>query len=230
LELSSEHGVGRTPLREALRLLEADGYVRSEANRGISVTPVNVAHAEDLYALRLLIEPPLLSALAPAFSASELKAMRKHVASMERADRDVKGFQENHLELHLVVLERYGAATRDIVLDLYRRVQRIQRLYMSRPRVAQEVVDIDRRIVDALSERDGDRAKRLMQLHLIDWAVGLILDVEPDHRFDLLVSAASGVGITIDTDANGRMHSPVHIRWRGEQMTDLPHTSNVIPG
>lgn len=229
LELSEEHKVGRTPLREALRLLEADGLVRSEANRGISVTPVSLAHAEDLYALRLLVEPPLLKAKARSFSEAELDEMRRHITAMEDAERDVKRFQGCHLDLHLVALEHYGTTTRDTVLDLYRRIQRIQRVYMARPSVPVDVVDIDRRIIDALGDGDGDRAKQLMELHLLDWAIGLIIDVEPDHEFGILLAAAEGIGITIDIAPGTPAKPPVTVRWDHPATDDLPQTANVSP-
>jgi DNA-binding GntR family transcriptional regulator len=227
-ELSDEHHVGRTPLREALRLLQADGYLVAEANRGVRVAPVDVSHAEELYALRLLIEPPLLWALTPSFSTEDLAKMRKAVDAME-SDSRVKAFQESHLELHLIALERYGEATRDIVLDLYRQTQRLQRLYMSRPRVTQEVVDIDRHIVAAVEERDGEQAKRLMQLHLLDWAVGLILDVDPDCRFDVLATAAIGVGLRLVIAPGEPVRAPLEVKWPRGGSARLPATSNIVP-
>src|SRR5579871_4795611 len=59
-ELSEALGIGRTPLREALRMLEADGYLVSVANRGVTVSAVGLGSTEELYAVRLLVEPPLI--------------------------------------------------------------------------------------------------------------------------------------------------------------------------
>lgn len=225
-EISAELGVGRTPLREALRMLEAEGYVESEANRGISVTQVDVHTAEDLYALRLLIEPPLLCALTPSFEERELDEMDRLLEEMRSSPR-LRDFQHSHLGLHVVALERYGSTTRDLILDLFRRVQRLQRVYMSRPRVLSDVVDIDQRIVDALRRRDGVMVKHLMEFHLLDWAVGLITDVEPDHRFEVLLRAARGIGIEVAIGDGAVLTVPVDVRWSSDPgLPDLT-TSNL---
>ena len=229
LELAEELGVGRTPLREALRLLEANGFVVSNANRGVVVTPVHVSSAEDLYALRLLVEPPLLAALADQFDDAELDDMDRHIQQMAAEDVGTRGFQLAHFELHDIALARYGETARAMVQDLYRQVQRVQRRYMSRPRVAADVVGIDRAIVAAFRAHDGERVKRLMQLHLIDWAVGLILDVDPDHQFRLLLVAARGLGIDIAAHDDGRLSAPVAVTWHVPFDVDLPATSVLTP-
>ena len=65
-ELSQQVGVGRTPLREALRLLEADGFVVSTANRGVAVAPAELGSAEELYAVfRELVWPAYKESGAP---------------------------------------------------------------------------------------------------------------------------------------------------------------------
>lgn len=55
--LAAELGVSKIPLREALARLEQDGLLLSQANRGFFVRPLNVDEVEEVYALRLKIEP-----------------------------------------------------------------------------------------------------------------------------------------------------------------------------
>lgn len=56
VELAGELGISRTPLREALRMLQEEGLVESEPNRRARVTDFNAAEMDALYATRLLIE------------------------------------------------------------------------------------------------------------------------------------------------------------------------------
>ena len=55
--LAAELGISKIPLREAVARLEQDGLVISHANRGYFVQPMSAAQAEEIYALRLAIEP-----------------------------------------------------------------------------------------------------------------------------------------------------------------------------
>jgi DNA-binding GntR family transcriptional regulator len=56
LVLARELGVGRTPLREALRMLQSEGLVISEPNRRVRIAELSIADAEELYVMRILLE------------------------------------------------------------------------------------------------------------------------------------------------------------------------------
>ncbi|KQT34877.1 GntR family transcriptional regulator [Sphingomonas sp. Leaf412] len=62
--LAAELGVSKIPLREALTRLEQEGLVRSEANRGYFVRDLSAAEAEEVYALRLKLEPEMVGLAA----------------------------------------------------------------------------------------------------------------------------------------------------------------------
>jgi len=55
-QLAAELGLSRTPVREALRKLEAEGLVVSERNRGAMVRPLSSTEVVDLYGLRIKLE------------------------------------------------------------------------------------------------------------------------------------------------------------------------------
>jgi DNA-binding GntR family transcriptional regulator len=55
--LATELGVSKIPLREALARLEQEGLLTSHANRGYAVRPMSAVEADDIFALRLSIEP-----------------------------------------------------------------------------------------------------------------------------------------------------------------------------
>ncbi|MBB3348905.1 GntR family transcriptional regulator [Sphingomonas sp. BK069] len=64
--LASELGVSKIPLREALARLEQEGLLTSQANRGYSVQPMSAAQADEIFALRLSIEPAASASAAMA--------------------------------------------------------------------------------------------------------------------------------------------------------------------
>ena len=75
--LAAELGLSRTPVREALRILEAEGLVVSERNRGATVRPLSPTEVVDLYGLRIRLES----------YAAELAAERDHRPGARRARR-----------------------------------------------------------------------------------------------------------------------------------------------
>ncbi len=60
--LAAELGISKIPLREALTRLEQEGLVRSQANRGYFVRPLEASEAEEVYALRISLEPDTVAA------------------------------------------------------------------------------------------------------------------------------------------------------------------------
>lgn len=227
-DLAEKLKVGRTPLREAVRMLEAEGLLYSSANRGVSVSPLELGNSEELYAIRLLLEPRLAAALVDEYTEEELDRMRQLLEEAAAVEDRFKDFQEKHRAFHDVQLAHYSPTARAMVHHLHQRVHWHQRIYMSRPRVPADFLDVDWKLVDAISRRDEAAVRAISELHLLDAAIGLVLDVEPDHRFGPLVTAARGAEIELDVDPDGSIKRPVAIRWLRET-PNLPAitTTNV---
>ena len=75
-EIARLLGVSITPVREALRLLEAQGYVAVKAHRGAVVAPFMVEGAEELYELRQVLESRLTREAAQRMTSSDLNALK----------------------------------------------------------------------------------------------------------------------------------------------------------
>jgi DNA-binding GntR family transcriptional regulator len=69
--LATELGVSKIPLREALARLEQEGLLTSHANRGYSVQPMSAVEADDIFALRLSIEPNAAAYASTVATASD---------------------------------------------------------------------------------------------------------------------------------------------------------------
>jgi DNA-binding GntR family transcriptional regulator len=211
-ELSRLLEVGRMPIREALHRLEADGLAVSTPNRGFRVAPATVEYAEELYAARILLEPALMAGLAGVLTPAEVDRMRGQLKAMERAKERVPDFQVAHRDFHLIAAADYASPfIADLVVRVHRHLFRHQQLYMSRPRVPDDLLAFDRELLNALESGDGRRAKRVYELHLLDMAVGMVLDVEPDHEFGVLLAVARANGLGIEATKEGRLERPVRV-------------------
>ena len=86
--LAAELGVSKIPIREALARLEQEGLLFSQANRGYFVEPMSAAQVDEIYALRLLVEP---RAAADAAALADDAERAAAIAAFERLDRAAGG-------------------------------------------------------------------------------------------------------------------------------------------
>lgn len=221
-DIAEDLDVSRTPLREALRRLEADGFLVSEANRGMQVAPIANADTEQHYAVRLLVEPPIMAALVEQITDADLAAMREIADTMRATTNRTREFQEAHRQFHDVALVRYPPAIADMTRSLHTMIYRHQRAYFSRPTAPEEILHVDDLFLQAIADRRPDAVRQLLEFHLLDAAIGLVLDFDPDHRFDALLLALDGLGIAIDHDEKGCIERPTRMHWLRKDATRMP--------
>jgi DNA-binding GntR family transcriptional regulator len=83
--LAAELGVSKIPLREALARLEQDGLLLSQANRGFFVRPLNADEVEEVYALRLKLEPDAVAEAAKVATEADKCAARLALDALDIA-------------------------------------------------------------------------------------------------------------------------------------------------
>lgn len=227
-QLATELEVSRTPLREALQRLEADSLVVAHANRGMHVAPVVNSETEQSYALRLLLEPPTIGAIIDTLADSDIDKMQTHLTAMREHRGHSRRFQEAHQLFHDVALARYPSTFADLTRSLHTMIHRHQSFYLSHARTPGDFIESDQFFLDAIRAHNAPSAQRIMEFHLIDAALGLVLDADPDHRFDSLLLAMRGRQIVIEHD-DGHIQRPAPIYWIDSDPV-LPDftTSNLI--
>jgi DNA-binding GntR family transcriptional regulator len=229
-QMAEELQVSRTPLREALQRLATEGLVVSLVNRGMIVAPAPLSDVEGSYSLRLLVEPAMVSAIVSTVTDSDIDQMATALSEMEQPAVSTRDFQEAHWRYHQVLLDRYPEPSSDLIRNLHTRIKRHQRLYFSRPPAVADFTWLDRIFLDAVTRRDGMLARHVLEFHLLDATLGLLLEVEPDHQFDALPVTLRGIQVEIDgLDAPGRLKRPAQIRWIPSAPPGLPDlkTSNL---
>ncbi len=228
-QLAAEFKVSRTPLREAFQRLEADGLLVSTANRGVHVAPIVNSETEQSYALRILLEPPTVAAVLESLSDADIDQMQTALRDMRDHRDHSRRFQEAHLAFHDVIRVRYPKSFADLTQNLYTMIYRHQSVYLSHHRAPEDFIELDQDLLDAITERRTGSARRVLEFHLIDAALGLVLDADPDHEFDSLLVALKGRDIVLEHDDAGRVPRPARIYWLDHDEV-LPErtTSNLI--
>src|SRR4029077_11968621 len=91
IKLAESLGVSRTPLREALRMMQRDGLIDSEPHRRVRVTALSIPDLEELDAARIVIESLALRITLPRATESDIDELEAVLAAMGKAaaNRDV---------------------------------------------------------------------------------------------------------------------------------------------
>ncbi len=170
-DLADELGVSRTPVREALRRLAAEGLVEMRTNRGARVADVNRDDMHAAYEARLVIEPGAARLAAQGSATRPLARMRTAVAAQRRAIPNVRRSFEANREFHLALVEASG---NPFLLQLAERlwVTRIGEAIYERQSETPERMGLDadehEEILAAVQSGNGRRAETLTRRHLAD--------------------------------------------------------------
>ena len=167
-KLARELGVSQTPIREALSMLEAIGLVARRLYSGYWCAPQLLrSQIDDLFAVRLLLEPYAARAAAARMSEADMIALARHVETMEPATYALNydDYADRDAELHDIIARGSGNA---IIHDALGRLH--SHLHIFRLKSSSEVTTEASRehdaIVKALMRRDGDAAEAAMATHL----------------------------------------------------------------
>jgi DNA-binding GntR family transcriptional regulator len=170
-DLAEELGVSRTPVREALRRLAAEGLVEMRTNRGARVADVDQGGMRGAYDARLVVEPGAARLAAQRRPAEPLARMRAAVQAQRGAVRSVQRSFEANRQFHLALV---AASENDFLIQLADRlwVARIGATIYERQVETQERMLLDVRehelILEAIEDGDGRKAESLTRRHLTD--------------------------------------------------------------
>jgi DNA-binding GntR family transcriptional regulator len=164
--LAAEYGISRTPLREALKVLAAEGLVTMKLRRGAYVTEVSERDLAEVYHLLALLESDAAMVVAQSASAAqiaELLALHQHLES-QIADRDA--FFAANERFHMKLLEIADNRWRNQLVADLRKVMKLNRHHslFKQGRLEASLKE-HRQIMAALKARNAERARLLMQQH-----------------------------------------------------------------
>jgi len=173
--IAAELGLSRTPVREALRILEAEGLVVSERNRGAIVRPLSPTEVVDLYGLRIRLESYAAELAAERIDDGELAELDAAAErfgavrlTIDTADLDgVRRLNEANRHLHDRILAAARHARLTAMLTRTVDIPLVFQAFSTFGPAEVERSDLFHHlIVDAIHRHDGRRAARLMAEHI----------------------------------------------------------------
>ena len=165
-QLAEQLGISRTPVREALLVLEREGRVEFERNRGVRILETTAADVAEVFELRLLLEVPA-TAKACGIVDTEALAGRARRDGRGGPRRRRAGFMDHDERFHeLILLAAGNRRLAAIVAGLRDTVRGRGASTVGRSRSLDEIQAEHGAILDALRAGDADRAGAAMRYHL----------------------------------------------------------------
>jgi DNA-binding GntR family transcriptional regulator len=167
-EVAERSGASRLPVREALRMLEAEGLTEHQPNKGARVPRLDMHEVRVIYQMRERLEPLALSESIPALTESDLRRLEEVQQRIE-ANTDVDAFLALDRQFHL--LSYTGCAIDQLtatVTRLWNSTQHYRRAFVSLIGPGRMwVVNAEHRLLlDALERRDQVDAERYLSGHI----------------------------------------------------------------
>lgn len=165
-QLAKRYDVSRAVVRPAIKRLYQQQLIQTISRQRYVVSPVTLKEANDLFELRLLIEPPAARKAAGRLRPSQIERLEQlSRVQYQVGDREsAEAFLEANVELHVLVARASGNdMLTEMVGTLLEREQRLNHLsHMLRDR-NNDATNEHRDLLDALAIGDGERAEQVMK-------------------------------------------------------------------
>ncbi len=194
VKLCEQLGVSRTPLREALRVLSADGLVHIRPNRGACVAKISIEELQHTFEVMSILEGSCARLAAERLTDADLARLEEFHEQLEDQynKKDPHGYVKHNQYYHEFIQEKTGNPVLGrMVARLRGRVlqHRFRQIY--RPGRLDASMEEHRGMMEAFRARDGERAEKLMQMHL-------------EKQCNALVTYYAELGSSISLDRSNR--------------------------
>lgn len=170
LKIAEAYGISRTPLREALKVLAAEGLVTMKVRRGAYVTEVSERDLSDVYHMLSLLESDAAGVVATTADAAQIESLQALHTELEAAARPEQQDRERFFEInerfHQRLLEIADNRWRDQMVADLRKVMKLNRhnSLLKSGRLEESLAE-HRALMAAITAKDAALAVRRMQEH-----------------------------------------------------------------
>jgi DNA-binding GntR family transcriptional regulator len=183
-QLAAELGISTTPLREALRRLESEGFVLMPAHRDVIVKPLDSSELKTLYEVRRELDAFAAAVAAANYDEEDAERMRAACADLRaESDDPISLNRAFHRSVYLASHNNVLIEVLDTLWDRSDRYRRFTEGFASAPTVIEE----HEAMLETILRRDVEGARELMNTH-IGKATELITDALL-HRDDVPADA-----------------------------------------
>lgn len=169
IQLAEELGVSRTPIREALRKLELEGFIVMVPRKGAYVADISFKDIADVFEIRAALEALAAGLAAERITDEELEEMERLV--VEKAEAIANQNMERLVQVDTMFHEAIYKASRNerltsIISNLREQIQRYRTTSLAYPGRMQRSLEEHRGIVEAIQSRDPQIAQQVAREHI----------------------------------------------------------------
>ena len=166
LKIAEEIGISRTPMREALKVLAAEGLVTMKVRRGAYVTEISEKDLREVYHMLSLLESDAAAVVARTASAQQLQSLEALHHDLEASSQDREQFFAVNERFHMALLTLADNRWRDQMVADLRKVMKLSRhdSLLKQGRIEDSLQE-HRTLMQALRTRQPQAAMQAMQDH-----------------------------------------------------------------
>jgi DNA-binding GntR family transcriptional regulator len=172
-QLSQALGVSRTPIREAMTLLEQEGFLRTLPRRGVFIIRKTKREIVEMVQVWAALESMAARLATQRASDTEIARLRAMMADFQvtRPDEHMDEYSDANIAFHQAIIAMGGCdLIGDITKNLFLHVRAIRKVTISQDnRASRSIVD-HMRIIEALESRNTELAESLVRRHTLDLA------------------------------------------------------------
>lgn len=166
IQLAEEMGVSRTPVREAIRKLELEGFVVMVPRKGAYVAGVSYKDVKDVFEIRTALEGLAAGLAAEKVTDEELEQLERALY-FEKEPDTLEEMVKSDIDFHALL---YKASRNErligILANLREQFQRFRSTSLAVPGRTKNAIQEHRDIVDAIARHDTDEAQKLATAHI----------------------------------------------------------------
>jgi DNA-binding GntR family transcriptional regulator len=203
--LAEELGISRTPLREALRMLQSERLVEAEPNRRVRVAPITPADLEELCIVRITLEAEAMRLSVPLMTSEDIAHLEGYMAEMAHyaEAEDYRRWTIPHRNFHRALTAHAGDRINDLLGQLFDHAERYRRLHIGHGPTPW-VTAGHREILDAAKAGDREKSAGLLASHFARTGFEVAELLDPAYDPAALRTALADAGGKMPVKRGGR--------------------------